>query len=398
MGDQSKATRLLSYGLVVMTVTHTLTHIFGDVHTSIFSLLRDEFSLSLQQLGIIAAIPPLSQALFAIPTGLLSDRYGSKKMILVSFTIAVLGAVLASKANNPLVFILAVSMLYINNTIYHPASYSYTANIFSPKDRPKAMGIHGAGNTLGHAIGPLSVSILIGMYAFGWRQVYLILAVPIVLGIVMVLFLKDEGPSKPKTSDSPTGEGSGIRELFTPNMLSFLTFRTLASMGGSMISSFFVLYLMDVRGMGLALASLIFSSRQFTGLIAAPLGGIMASRYGEKRWLLLAAGVGYVSFALSFFSTNLVFFVGFFLLYGFCNTLSGPARTSLMARLTPGARRGLGYSLFFLPNAIIGAISPIIAGIIADLYGFNIVFYIAMVAFALAWSIIKFRIKVAQES
>ena len=394
MDKKPKTTSLLSYGLIVMTVTHTLTHIFGDIHTSIFSLLRDEFSLSLQQLGILAAIPPLCQALFAIPTGLLSDRYGSKRMILVSFTVAVLGAVLASKANSPLIFILAVSLLYVNNTIYHPASYSYTANLVSAKDRPKAMGIHGTGNTLGHAIGPLSVSVLIGVFAFGWRQVYLVLAVPILFGIVMVLSLKDEGTSKPKASDRPAEKGEGIRSLFTPNMVNFLTFRSLSSMGTSMISSFFVLYLMDVKGLGLALASLIFSSRQLMGLIAAPLGGFMASRYGEKRWVLFSAALGGVSFALSFFSKNIVLFVGFFLLYGFFNTLSGPARTSIMARITPGSRRGLGYSLFFLPNSLIGAIAPIIAGVIAELYGFNIVFYIAMIAFALAWTIMKFRIKV----
>ncbi len=394
MENKPKATSLLSYGLIVMTVTHALTHIFGDVHTSIFSLLRTEFSLSLQQLGIIAAIPPLCQALFAIPTGLLSDRYGSKRMILISFVIAIIGAVIASKANNPLVLILAVSLLYINNTIYHPASYSYTANLFSAKDRPKAMGFQGMGNNLGHAIGPLSVSVLIGVYAFGWRQVYLVLAVPILFGIVMVLFLKEEGPSKPKASAGPAEEGEGIRSLFTSNMVSFLTFRSLSSMGGSMISSFFVLYLMDVRGLGLTLATLIFSSRQVTGMIAAPLGGFMASRFGEKRWLLLSAAVGYISFALSFFSKNIVLFVGFFLIYGFCNTLGGPARNSIMARITPGSRRGLGYALFFLPNSLIGAISPIIAGFIAELCGFNLVFYIAIMAFALAWIIVKFRIKV----
>jgi len=60
-----------------MSFTHALTHIFGGVHTSIFSILRAEFGLSLQQLGIIAAIPPLCQTLLTIPTGLLSDRYGA---------------------------------------------------------------------------------------------------------------------------------------------------------------------------------------------------------------------------------------------------------------------------------------------------------------------------------
>ena len=84
MGRKPGALSFISYGLVVMAVTHVLTHVFGGVHTAIFSLLREEFSLSLKQLGIIAAIPPLCQAIFTIPTGLLSDRLGRRKAVLLS--------------------------------------------------------------------------------------------------------------------------------------------------------------------------------------------------------------------------------------------------------------------------------------------------------------------------
>jgi FSR family fosmidomycin resistance protein-like MFS transporter len=378
-----------------MTVTHVLTHVFGGVHTAIFSLLREEFSLSLKQLGIIAAIPPLCQAIFTIPTGLLSDRLGSKRMLLISFAVAVAGALLASTANSPLVFILAISMVYINNAIYHPASYSYTANAFTDKERPKAMGLHGAGGTLGHATGPLAVSVLIGVLAFGWRQVYMILTVPILLGVVMVLRLKDEPRIRAVVVDEPRGdEDGGIAKLLTPNVVMFLLFRALASMGRSMISSFFVLYLLDVRGLTLALASFIFSSRMLLGLVATPVGGFMASRFGEKRWLIYTSAIGYACFGLSLFTDNLALFIALFMLYGFFNTVNMASRTSILARLIPQRSRGLGYSLFFLPTSIIGAVAPAIAGLIADLYGFEVVFYIAIAAYALAWVIMKFLVKV----
>jgi len=395
VGRKPGALSFISYGLVVMTVTHVLTHVFGGIHTAIFSLLRDEFSLSLKQLGIIAAIPPLCQAIFTIPTGLLSDRLGSKKMLLISFTVAVAGALLASTANSPLVFILAISMVYINSTIYHPASYSYTANAFSDKERPKAMGLHGAGGTLGHATGPLAVSVLIGALAFGWRQVYMILTVPILLGVVMVLRLKDEPSGRAEVIDEPVDEGGGgITSLLTPNVVMFLLFRALASMGMSMISSFFVLYLMDVRGLTLALATLIFSSRMLLGMVAAPVGGFMASRFGEKRWLIYTSAISYACFGLSLFTDNLALFIALFMLYGFFNTVNMASRTSIIARLIPRRSRGLGYSLFFLPTSLIGAVAPAIAGLIADLYGFEVVFYIAIAAYALAWVIMKFMVKV----
>lgn len=395
MSLKSKAASFISYGLLVMTVTHTLTHVLNGVHPAIFSLLRDEFSLSLRQLGLIAAIPPLCQAFFTLPSGMFSDRYGPKKMLLASLSVAVLGAVIASIANSPLIFIVAICMVYINNSIYHPASYSYTANAFTDKDRPKALGLHGAGNTLGHSTGPLAVSILIGILAFGWRQVYLILMIPILLGIVMVLFLKEKQIDQPKKIDTKQSESSTETQTFlTTSLVMFLTFRALTSMGARMISSFLVLYLQDIRGLSLALASLIFSSRQLSGLVASPLGGYMAFRFGEKRWLVLTSAIGYLSFGLSIFSKSMVWFVIFFLIYGFCNTVNSPARTSIIARLSPPKRRGLGFSLFFLPNSIIGAIAPAIAGIIAEIYGFNAIFYITMGAYALAWLIVKFMVKI----
>ncbi|MCK5670147.1 MFS transporter, partial [Candidatus Bathyarchaeota archaeon] len=133
--NKKKKQGILSYGLLVMAVSHTLTHVFGGIHTAIFSELRDEFDLSLQELGLIAAIPSLASAILAIPVGLLSDRFGSKKMLLVSFGFAAMGAVMAGTASTPLMLIVAVSLIYINVSIYHPASYAATTKMFKPEDR-----------------------------------------------------------------------------------------------------------------------------------------------------------------------------------------------------------------------------------------------------------------------
>ncbi len=395
MGEQKeKATRILSYGLVVMALTHVLTHVFGGIHTSIFSLLRDEFHLTLRQLGVIAAIPPLCQALLAIPTGLLSDRVGAKKMIILSFVFATLGAVLASQATTPMVFILAVSMVYVNTTIYHPASYSFTTRLFTGKERPKAMGIHGAGGALGHAMGPLAVSILIGLLAFQWRQVYLLLAAPMVLGVLMVLFIKEEPREEVEEESSQASGGEGFRSLLNFSMLMFLTYSALRMMGGSMISSFLVLYLQDTRGLDIATASFVQSGTTLSGMLAAPIGGFMAARFGEKRWLWSSFAVGVVSLGVSIIYPSVTWFVVFYLIYGFCNTLGMASRSSIMAGLSPSRQRGLGYALFFLPGSIMGAVAPIVAGYIAESYGFGTIFYLALGIYALALGILKFMVKV----
>ncbi len=395
MGDkQEKTAKLLSYGLIVMAATHTLTHVFGGIHPAIFSLLRTEFSLSLQQLGLIAAIPPLCQALLAIPTGLLTDRIGSKKMLLLSFAFAAAGATLAGVARNPVMLVAAISLVYINTTIYHPASYSYTTKLFKQQDRSKALGLHGAGGTLGHAMGPLAVSILIGVLAWQWRQVYLVLAVPMIIGIVMVLFIEEETPEEKKLNDVKSEEEGDSEKFLTASLVMFLVYSALRSMGRSMIGSFLVLYLQDIRGMEITLASFISSATTLTGLMAAPIGGYMAARYGDKRWLQVALLAAFTLLALSLNIPSNTAFTALYVAYGFTNTLGMAPRSAIMAKLTPRRQRGLGYALFFLPGSIVGAFAPVAAGYLADLIGFGNVFNIAIAINFASLAVLRFAVKV----
>jgi MFS family permease len=127
----TKKTSILTYGLFVMTLTHTLTHVFGRLYTATFPLIREEFLLTSWQLGMIAAIPPLCQAVLSIPVGILCDRIGSKRMLLISMLFAAAGSLLAATAANPIMLVVAISLVYLNTTFYHPASYSFITRLFS---------------------------------------------------------------------------------------------------------------------------------------------------------------------------------------------------------------------------------------------------------------------------
>ena len=161
-----------------MAFTHTLTHVFAGIAPTLYPEFITEFGLTNQDLGLIASIPSLCSALLSIPIGLLADRIGAKKMILMSIAVAITGAVLAFSATSPFTLILGLSLLIVNTTIYHPASYSFTTFLFKPEDRPKALGVHGAGGTLGMTLGPMSLTLLIGALAFNRRQVNIFLIAP----------------------------------------------------------------------------------------------------------------------------------------------------------------------------------------------------------------------------
>ena len=389
-----KPASILSYGLLVMTVTHTLTHAFGQMHTTLFPVLKEEFNLSFQQLGLIAAIPPLCQSLLAIPTGLLSDRFGSKKMIIVSMVVACAGSLLASATQSPLMFIVAVSLLYINTTIYHPASYSFTTRLFRPRDRSKALGIHGAGGTFGMSIGPLSLAILMGYFAFGWRQVYLFWFVPLLIGILAVFLIRSEPRDDAEVRPDPNTPQVQAKKLLTTSLALFLVFGGIRMVAGGMTNSFLSVYLVGSRGWDQTFTFTIIGSSSLMGIFAAPIGGFLADRFGEKKWILMVLAISYMCFGLAFAIPGTLPFVLMYLSHGFFNFLAMAANSALVAKLSPGRQRGLGYALFFLPGSIMGAVAPMMAAYIAEAFSLYSVFMTSLAAYVVGLLVLHFGVKV----
>ena len=392
--DKPRDTPLLSYGLMVMALTHMLTHVFQQIHLALFPVIRTEFSLTLQELGIIAAIPPLCQTILSIPMGLLSDRFGSKKMILVSIAVAALGSLMASQTINPLMLTLAVSLVYVNSTIYHPPSYSFTTRLFRLRDRAKALGIHGAGGNLGIAIGPISVSILMGLFAFSWRQVYLFWVFPMILGIIAVTFIRSEPKEDRAEETQPRNKVSDKTSMFTTGFILLLVFEGVRMLGGQMVDSFIPIYLVDNKGLSETLSSFIYGSSSMVGLIAAPIGGFLASRFGEKRWLMATLSFAFLSLGLAFIVPSTITFIVFYISYGVCITLGMAANTAMMARLSPSRRRGLGYALLFLPGSLTGSVAPIIASQIAGAFGLTSMFFVGLAIDVASLAVLQFGVKI----
>lgn len=376
-----------------MTFTHTMAHAFQQMHSALYPVIKVEFSLTNQELGLISSIPSLVAALLSIPAGLATDRLGTKKMILLSNIIAATGAIIAGFAQNTLMFIIAISLLYMNTTLYHPASYSFTCFLFSPKDRSKALGIHGAGGTLGMALGPLSITMLVGFFAFEWRQVYLAWVVPLFIGAIVVYLIKYSHEEIPNQSDTQNPIEQA-EKLLSVNLILFLVFGALRTIGSGMTSTFLSIWLVNNRGFDLALASLVFGASSLMGIIAAPIGGIFASKYGEKKWIIYTLFLSITCFTIAFIIPSNLIFIIFYIANGFFNTMGMAANSAITAKLSPVNQRGLGFALYFLPGSIVGAFSPMIAAYIADIYGIYNIFLISIVIFLLSWILFKYGIKV----
>lgn len=112
--------------------------------------------------GLAVGIFGLMQAVFQIPFGVLSDRYGNKRLMMIGITMVVAGLVLAFFAQSVGMLILARALQ--GSGAITGVGYSWAAGIAGENGRIRAMSILGAflsaGAALAFAVGPLLRKIM----------------------------------------------------------------------------------------------------------------------------------------------------------------------------------------------------------------------------------------------
>jgi MFS family permease len=376
-----------------MILTHTLVHAAGNMRGTLFPVLKEEFSLTNQQIGLIIAIPSLCQFLVTVPSGIASDRFGARKLMVASIVMAALGALLGSVSTTPLMYIIASTLLILNSTVYHPPAQSYVSDIASPRDRSRALGIWFAGGTTGVSLGPLSISILMGVFAFTWRQIYGFWVIPILLGLVMLYFVKPPTEIVKKEVRDSWEDEETVDTLLNTNMIFLLLSGTVRRFGGGLTTGFLSIWLAEAQGWTIGQIGIMLGISSLLGLVASPLGGELASRYEEKKFFVASLFGSYSFFALALFLKGYWSFMIAYIIHRFFGILGMPANMTLTAQLSPPKQRGVGFALSSIPENVIMPVAAIIAAYIADYYGLFPIFILTSIIYFIGLAILQFGVQ-----
>ncbi|MFI6943101.1 MFS transporter [Streptomyces sp. NPDC050418] len=135
--------------------------------------------------------------------GLLGDRIGRKKMLLLGLVVFGAGSLLAALAGSPGELVGFRAVMGFGAAFVMPATLAILMNVFERDEQPKAIGIWAAGVGLAIAIGPITGGLLLDH--FWWGSVFLV-NVPIVLLaiVLMVVLVPDSRDPNPGRID-PVG-------------------------------------------------------------------------------------------------------------------------------------------------------------------------------------------------
>lgn len=184
--NSSLISPVLIAGCLIIIVTFGIRGSFGVFQIPIeneFQWLRVEFSLAI-------AIQNLGWGIGAPIFGALGEKFGDKKMIIVGALCYVSGLIVSTFAQSPLThqFLELLIGFGIAGTGMGMI-LAVVGRASSEKNRSMALGIVTAAGSVGQMVGAPLAQILVDLY--GWKQVFIIFALSIIIVMFAVPLLKE---------------------------------------------------------------------------------------------------------------------------------------------------------------------------------------------------------------
>jgi MFS family permease len=161
----------------------------------LFPILFASAGASLTQVGLLAAIYPLTWGVCQLGTGVLSDRVGRKRLIVSGMWVQTLGLVVTGLGSGMPGFAVGAVLLGLGTAMVYPTLLAAIADVAQPAWRASAVGIYRLWRDLGYVFG----AILAGVVAdyFGLHAaIYAVAAVTFASGWLAAVRMQETLPRR----------------------------------------------------------------------------------------------------------------------------------------------------------------------------------------------------------
>lgn len=371
--NRSVASVLNNRNLLAVTITFSMSQFAAFLWRPYWGLYILELGGSKSTIGILTTLQSLVTLLALLPGGILSDRYGRKRVILAASIFEFLP---------PLIFLFSAEwtmlipgvVAYALSSLYAPALSALLADSLPEDKRATGFGIYTMAYYLCIVVSyPLGGYILDTVGTVQGTHVGIILSLLLTVPIFLIRWRFIEETVKPEP------EGISIDKRFMSlsrlrglpsSIWKLIIVAILSSFGFQMFWTFVVVYSVEVKG----LTMMQWSYGSVVANLAAALfmipSGLLSDRAGRKRIIMLSQSVVSLSSLGFIFSpgfsgivvTRLLGGIGEGLGGNVMSTVGGPIWQALVTEIAPIETRGSILGLMGTLTGFLTTPAPIVGG------------------------------------
>ncbi|MGW2378181.1 DHA2 family efflux MFS transporter permease subunit [Kitasatospora sp. NPDC001683] len=136
-------------------------------------------------------------------SGLLGDRFGRKRALLVGMVVFGVASLLSSMAGSPGELVGYRGLMGVGAALAMPATLAIIMNVFEREEQPKAIGVWAGAVGLAIAIGPITGGLLIEH--FWWGSVFLVNVPIVIIALIAMVILVPESKDPNPGALDPVG-------------------------------------------------------------------------------------------------------------------------------------------------------------------------------------------------
>ena len=240
--------------------------------------------------------------LLSVPTGLLMNRIGRKKTVLLSFLLQVVAFALVSVNYSYAMVMFAFSLVGIGNTILQVALNPLVSDVVQKDKLTGTLTFGQFLKAVSSFIGPILVSWFV-VSAYGWKLIFPVYSVISIVGLIWLSLVPIEESENAKGSSISIGNTfSLLKDKFI--LLFFIGILVLVGVDVGMNVTL-PKYLQETCGMDIRQASMGNSVYFFARTLGAFAGGVILMKVSERKFFNFSIILGLAGLLPLLFVSNI---------------------------------------------------------------------------------------------
>ena len=352
-------------------------------------------------LGLIAAVSPLAGILFSFPVGVMSDRLGRRRLLVIAGLVFLTAPLLYLVITDPL-WLIPIRFFHGTATaILGPVVSAIIAERF-PATKGEMLGRYSSATLIGRTLAPLAGGIILSVFMFmpglfPYRMVYVVAALAAVPVMYLILMYREGTPG------SLAIPGFSV---FRESLMTFIANRSLRATAMADMATYFAFGAFETF-LPVYLLSLHFEAWQIGVIFAVQVLIIAATKpfFGrtadcvDKRYQIIAGLlVTGGSVAAVPVVTGFVMILAVSAAFGLGMSLSTVATSAYIADVAKKEEIGASMGALSAIMDIGHSAGPLVTGIIISLAGYSSGFFAGFLLALAAAGIFAVSVKVRKEN
>ena len=359
--NKSRGSRFITF--VLLYLGYMLLFADRTVMNISLAYIGKDFNVGAAALGMTASSFFLGYTIMQIPGGFLTDRLGSKRMIIVTLLLWSLLTIVTGIAWSLISLIVIRFLFGLAEGPYPSAALKQISEDYSEKEKSQATSATSAlisSNYAGAAVAPLIIVPIIA--ASGWRSSFVWLGIG-GLGLMLIYYLL-ERPLKSLKEESKTFKKIVWKDIDS-RVWAFVIIGLALNIITKGLETWMPVYFLKEQGINLKNLAWLVPLPVTSGGIAAFISGFVMVHFfkNKERWMIIIASFLTLIFMFGLFkSTSLVGIVSFEVLIYFVKSLAFTGIFSFTANILSEKAYGSSIGIVNFGGQLGGFCGPLLIG------------------------------------